>query len=232
MTILTQPAELNPEQPLLSLIAALGLLLAVACGALAAVFALPFLAPGLVNSILGPEPKAYWELARASGIVAYLLLWLSVVFGLLVSSKMARGWIGGLAAVDLHQFTSLLALAFALFHALILLGDQYIHYTLLQIIIPFASVNYHPVWVGLGQLAFYLAIPLTFSFYFRKWIGYGMWRALHFASFIAFAFITLHGLLAGTDTTHWAILPLYATTGATVFFLTFYRMFTLTRAPA
>lgn len=232
MSINTQPEDLNPDAPLISLITVLVLLLAVACGALAAVFALPFFAPGLINSLFGPEPKAYWDLARTSGIVAYLLMWLSVVFGLVVSNKLARLWNGGPAAVDLHQFTSLLALAFALFHALILLGDQYIKFTPWQIILPFASTNYQQFWVGLGQLAFYLTSPIAFSFYFRKWIGYGMWRAIHFASFIAFAFITLHGLLAGTDTTNWVMLPVYAMTGASVFFLTFYRMFTLTHATA
>ncbi len=232
MSFKNKPEEFNALQPVWSLLSVITLLIAVAGGALVAVFALPTLAPGLVNSLFGPAPKAYWDLGRMSGIVAYLLMWLSVVFGLMLSSKVAPLWPGGPMAMDLHQFTSLLGLAFGVFHPLILLGDQYIHYSLLQVLIPFTSVNYQPFWVGLGQIAFYLAIPVTSSFYIRKSIGYGTWRAIHLASFVTFALITIHGLLAGSDTTNPTILILYAATGASVFFLTFYRMFTMTRATA
>src|SRR5512136_344722 len=62
--------------------------------------------PGLYASIFGPQPQAYWDLARSSGIVAYLLLWLSVVFGLLVTNRMGRNWLGVQNMIDLHQFTS------------------------------------------------------------------------------------------------------------------------------
>jgi hypothetical protein len=53
----------------------------------------------------------------------------SVAFGLIMTNRMARVWPGGPTAFDLHQFTSLLGLAFAVFRGLILLGDQYIKYT-------------------------------------------------------------------------------------------------------
>jgi predicted ferric reductase len=104
---------------------ALGLLLAALVGALGAVLLLPAWLPGLSQSLLGAEPKAYWYLARASAGVAFGLLWLSMVFGLLITNRMARLWPGGPAAFDLHQHASLLGLAFGLFHALILLGDGY-----------------------------------------------------------------------------------------------------------
>jgi predicted ferric reductase len=145
---------------------------------------------------------------------------------------MARVWPGGPTAFDLHQFTSLLGLAFALFHGIILLGDQYINYTPLQLLVPFGSINYQQFWVGFGQLAFYALIPITFSFYVRRQISSGVWRAIHYGSFIAFSMITLHALLAGSDTTNWMMLGIYATTGAAVIFLTVYRMLGLVSVPA
>jgi predicted ferric reductase len=126
----------------------------------------------------------------------------------------------------------LLGLAFVTFHILILLGDQFIKYTPAQLLIPFGSANFQPIWVGIGQLAFYLLIPLTFSFYVRRRIGIGLWRAIHFGTFLAFAMVTVHGMLAGSDTTNGLIYLLYGFTGLSVIFLTVYRMLTMALGPA
>jgi predicted ferric reductase len=182
----------------------------------------------LLPLLFGPGVNVAWDLARTSGIVAYLVMWLSVAFGLIITNRLARLWPGGPVAFDLHQFTSLLGIAFALFHVIILLGDSYIKYSLPQLLIPFASFNYEPIWVGMGQLAFYILIPVTFSFYMRRSLGPNGWRLIHAASFIAFAMITLHGLLAGSDSTNLAVLSMYALTGASAVFLTLYRMMGMT----
>src|SRR6266496_3191905 len=81
-----------------------------ALGSVLAAELLPRWLPGLTASLLGPTPKGYWYLARAAGAVAYLLLWLSIALGLVTSNRLAALWPGGPTAVDLHQFTSLLAL--------------------------------------------------------------------------------------------------------------------------
>ncbi|NCC36175.1 MAG: hypothetical protein EOM24_29810, partial [Chloroflexia bacterium] len=85
--------------------ALIGLLLSAILGAFAAVVLLPSWLPGLSASLLGAEPKAYWYLARSSAMVAYALLWLSMVFGLLMTNRLARLWPGGPVAFDLHQYT-------------------------------------------------------------------------------------------------------------------------------
>ncbi len=222
---LPSPEELE-ERTLGSLLQALLVLGAFFVGALIAVFFLPVWAPAVVESFLGSNPKAYWPLSRSSGVIAYLLLWLAAVLGLLITNKFAHLWNGGPAAADLHGFVSLLGLAFTLFHVVILLGDRYIRYTPLQLAIPFASVNFQPFWVGVGQIGFYLLIPIAFSFYVRRWIGHDAWRWLHYASFIGYALTTLHSLFAGTDTRTPLMLMLYAVTGASVCYLSCYRVLT------
>lgn len=220
----TDHDEYASVEPVVPLAAFLLGLLAILVGALAAIFLLPEFLPGVTLSLLGPKPQACWLLARSSGIVAYLLLFMSVALGLLITNKMARVWPGGPTAVDLHQFTSLLGFAFAFFHALVLLGDRYISFTFLQILVPFASVNYRPFWVGLGQIAFYLAIPVLFSFYVRKQLGFKLWRGLHYGAFVVYSLLTIHALLAGTDTTAPILLGIYVVTGALVCFLTLVRI--------
>jgi predicted ferric reductase len=195
-------------------------LLGAAVGAGAAVLLLPALA----GSLLGPTPTAFWYLARASGLVAYGLLWASMVLGLSLTSRTARIWPGGPAAFDLHQHTSLMGLAFALFHGLILAGDRYINYSLRQLIVPFASAGYRPLWVGLGQVAFYLLAVVGLSFYARRSIGNRLWRSIHYLSFGVFALALIHGLMSGTDTAAPLASTLYWASGGSLLFLTCYRV--------
>ena len=134
-------------------------------------------------------------------------------------------------AFDLHQYTSLLGLALALFHGLILLGDSYINYTLPQLLIPFASVNFNPVWVGLGQIGIYLWALVAFSFYVRAQIGTRSWRLIHFISFLAFMFALVHGVWSGSDSgTYWATI-MYWYAGGSLLFLTIYRILVNPRLP-
>jgi predicted ferric reductase len=112
----------------------------------------------------------------------------------------------------------------ALFHVLVLLGDQYAGYTLAQLLLPFNSTNYKPLWVGIGQVAFYIAILVSFTFYIRRQITQRGWRLIHFASFASFAAVLAHAVLSGTDTgTAWAG-AIYWAAGGSVLFLTLFRV--------
>ena len=216
--------ELDTLPPAMSLQNLVVMLLAVTIGAVAAGVVLPNWLPGLSNSLLGEAPKAYWYLSRMSAMTAFVLLWLSMSSGVIITNKLARLWPGGPTAFDLHQYTSLLGLAFGLFHALILLGDKYMNYTLAQILIPFNSVDYKPGWVGLGQIAFYLMIIVAFSFYIRKRIGHKTWRAIHYISFAIFGLTLLHGIFSGTDSAEAWARGLYWASGISLLFLTVYRV--------
>jgi predicted ferric reductase len=214
----------DPLTPTLAFGGALLLLGGAALGAVLAAVVAPQWLPALVASLLGPSPQAYWYLARAAGFVGYLLIWLSVVLGLLITGKLSRLWPGGPTTVDLHQFSGLLGLAFAVFHGGILLGDQYIGFTLAQLLVPFAGTSYRPLAVGLGQVAFYIGLLVALSFYVRRHIGYRVWRLLHFGSFAVYVLVTLHGLAAGTDAGSPLIVALYGGTALIVFFLTVFRI--------
>jgi len=204
------------ERLLIFLVALAGLLFALNL--------LPMLMPGLTYSVGGSEPKVYWFLSRGSAIAAYWLLWLSLSMGIVITNKLAQLWPGIPPAYEIHEYASLLGLGFALFHAMILMGDHYINYSLAQVLIPFNSPNYRPGWVGLGQIAFYLWAVIAFSFYVRKFIGKKTWRVLHFFSYASFLGVMLHGIFSGTDSgSSWAT-ALYLVSGALVLILTIYRI--------
>jgi predicted ferric reductase len=224
MSAQSSPPDLDNLPPAMPLTTLIVMLLAVTLGAFAAAIVLPNWLPGLSQSLLGSEPKAYWYLSRASAMVAYGLLWLSMALGLIITNRLARLWPGGPIAFDLHQFASLMGLAFALFHALILMGDKYINYDLAQVLVPFNSAGYKPVLVGLGQIGFYLLAIVGLSFYVRKRLGNRAWRLIHYLSFLTFALALLHGIFAGTDSTVVAIQVFYWVTGASLLFLLVYRI--------
>lgn len=200
------------------------ILAGVGLGATLALVLLPVLLPSLGASLSGVEPKAYWYLARISAMVAYGLLWGAMALGLLITNKLARAWPGGPTAFDLHEFMSLLGLGFAVAHGLILLGDQYIGYSLAQVLVPFAAAGYRPLWVGLGQLGLYGWAVVAGSFYVRGRIGQRGWRRIHVLSFAVFALALGHGLASGTDSPALWAQALYGISGGSLLFLTCYRV--------
>jgi predicted ferric reductase len=185
---------------------------------------LPALVPPLARSLSGDAPRAYWYLSRASALVAYVLLWASMMAGLGITGKLARTWPGIPSSFELHRFTSLAGLGFGLAHALLLLGDRYINYTLAQVLVPFIGRDYRPEWVGLGQVAFYALSIVAFSFYFRDRLGTRAWRLIHSLSFGLFIAALLHGLMSGTDSSNRLVLGMYAASAVSVLFATIYRL--------
>lgn len=210
------------------------LLLTITAGVLFAVNLVPAWLPGLNASIAGDEPKIFWFLSRGSALAAYWILWLSMALGISITNKMAQIWPGVPPVYELHQYSSLLGLGFALFHALILTGDRYISYTIPQVLIPFTAQSYRPLWVGIGQLAFYLWALVAGSFYVRKRIGKKAWRLIHFASYASFWGVMLHALFSGSDSGALWAQATYWISAAVLIFLTVYRvMLGITRpAPA
>ena len=165
--------------------------------------------------------QIWWYVTRASGIIAYLLLWVSTVLGLAVTSKYLDGMLERLFTYDFHEFISLLSVAFTLVHVLVLLLDHYMPYSLAQILVPFIS-SYRPFWVGVGVIAFYIIILVTVTFYLRNKIGRRTFRVIHVFSLLGYIGVTLHGYYTGTDTALPSMQILYKVTGLAVLFLTVY----------
>jgi predicted ferric reductase len=199
-------------------------LVAMTVGLLVALLILPIWLPNMAFSLGGDAPKAYWYLSRATAFVSLSLLWLSMALGLGITNKMARLWPGAPAAFALHEYVSLLGLAFSAFHAVIILGDHYINFTILQLLVPFSTVDYRPFWVGIGQLAFYTWAILAISFYIRPVIGQKSWRFLHYGSFAMYLMGIFHGLFGGTDTSAGWAQNYYWISAGSLLFLLMYRI--------
>jgi predicted ferric reductase len=180
---------------------------------------------------LAGDTKEFWYLSRSAGFVAYLLLWGSVVWGLLLSTKIGRSRLKAPAIFDVHRFLSNTALGFAFFHALVLVGDRYLSLPLNGILVPFAS-SYRTALVAAGQIALWLSLLLSLSFGARKWIGRRAWRTFHYAVFLAYAASLVHSVTLGSDTHLFAVRVMYLFTAEVVLFLVGYRIFARSRRGA
>ncbi len=165
--------------------------------------------------------QAWWYVTRAAGLTSYILLWLSMVWGMAISSKILAPTVEGSYSYDFHEFLSLLGLGFVLLHVIVLLLDKYLPFSMWQILIPFVD-SYRPIWVGLGVIGFYIFLLVTVTFYMRQSIGSQAFRSIHMLSLLGYLGATLHGLFAGTDSALPITTVIYAGTFLIVVFLTVY----------
>lgn len=164
-----------------------------------------------------------WYLSRSTGLVAYLLLFATVVLGISVRTKGLDRMIARWRVTDLHTFLSVLVLVFVAVHAGVLLFDSFMGFSVPQILVPFTA-PYRPIWTSFGIISAYLLIIISVSFLVRRWIGYRAWRTLHYTNFAIYVAALVHGIYTGTDsTTLWAD-AIYFFTAATVLGLVLYRI--------
>jgi predicted ferric reductase len=176
-----------------------------------------------------PDTHEFWYYSRAAGISAYLALALSVIWGLLLSTRLVDTRVPRGRGVELHTWLSAVALALIAAHALLLLGDPYVRFDVVDVVLPFASA-YRPAAVALGVLSAYGTAIVFGSFWLRRHIGQRTWRIVHILVFPTFVGVTLHGLLAGSDSaTAWMRIT-YLVCSALVIWLLVYRLVSKTTA--
>ena len=169
----------------------------------------------------GPDPVdyAWWLSSRAAGVVAFLLIALSVLLGLAMANRLVRGK----TVVKLHEHLALAGLVAIAVHGITLLGDSWLNPGFKGLLVPFA-MDYKPLFTGLGIISGYLAALLGLSFYARRRIGAKRWRNLHRLTVLVYALGVIHTLGAGTDAeAPWLRAVLFAT-GAPILFLFLLRV--------
>jgi len=142
--------------------------------------------------------QLWWYVARSGGLVSWVLLSASVLWGLALSTKSFRGTIRPNWMLDLHRFLGGAAVIFTAVHVGALLLDKNVKFGPSEVLVPFAS-TWHPAAVAWGVVGFYLLLAVELTSLARKQLSKRVWRAVHFASFPLFVVATIHGLTAGTD---------------------------------
>ena len=168
-----------------------------------------------------------WVFERLFAFLAYFAMAASVIYGLLLSTKLLDAIAHRPITFTLHQDLASIGLGFAGIHGALLGLDKSMPFSLAQIAVP-GLAPYSPIWVAAGQVAFYLMLVVVGSFYVRRRIGQRAWRVLHYVTFLAFVGATAHGLVAGTDSgSAWAWWIYVASTVAVVFLFVYRIMLSL-----
>lgn len=142
--------------------------------------------------------KIPWYVARASGIVAWALIVTTIVWGLLVATRVlgrrpTPAWL-----LSLHRFLGALTVAFVGVHVAAIVLDTYTDFGIVEVLVPFTR-SWHPLAVAWGIVGMYLLAAIEVTSLLRHRMSNRVWHAIHLLSYFLFALTTIHMLTAGTD---------------------------------
>jgi sulfoxide reductase heme-binding subunit YedZ len=165
----------------------------------------------------------WWYVTRASGIVAWLLLTASVLWGIVLSTKAFPEHRRPAWLLDLHRWLGGLTVGFVAIHLVALVADSYATFTLADLAIPYAS-DWKPGAVALGVIAAWTLIVVEATSLAMKRLPRKVWHAIHLTSYVTFWLTTLHAAFAGTDRSHVLYQATAATSIAVVAWAVVYRL--------
>lgn len=167
------------------------------------------------------NPQFWWYLTRSSGIVAWLMLTATVIWGVLLSTKAFPNQRRPLWLLALHRWLAGLMLSFLAIHLAALVADNYVTFDVVDLVVPFAT-DWKPGAVALGVVAMWLLVAVQVTSVAMKRLPRKFWRVVHLSSYVVFWLTSMHAAFAGTDTTSWlyrwtAVASIVAVAGALMY---------------
>ncbi|HXM58493.1 MAG TPA: ferric reductase-like transmembrane domain-containing protein [Candidatus Dormibacteraeota bacterium] len=139
-----------------------------------------------------------WAMARVAGLAGLATLSTSLLTGLAIRMGVLD-WLGSNRTMrSLHEYTTILWVPLGALHVLALLLDQTARIGPLDVLVPFL-VPYGAVAIGLGTVSLQVLVLVTVTALLRRRMESQAWQWLHRLSYVAYALIFLHSLLAGSD---------------------------------
>jgi sulfoxide reductase heme-binding subunit YedZ len=154
-----------------------------------------------------------WLAARATGIVALLVITAQVVLGIVLSHPEQAKWKQGKKIFPWHESLWVFALAFLAVHVVSLVIDPYAGVGIGGALIPGMS-EYRSAPVAVGVISLYALLITGLTARYTKFLPPGLWLKLHRLSLGVLVLAWIHGVLAGTDSD--ALRPLYWGTALSV----------------
>jgi sulfoxide reductase heme-binding subunit YedZ len=143
--------------------------------------------------------SSLWYATRATGVVALLLLTLTVIAGIAGTARFTAPGLPRLVTSGVHRSLSLLVLCFVAMHVLTTVLDSYARIGIAAAVIPFSSA-YRPFWLSLGTVAADVLLAVALTSLLRDRLPFPVWRAVHWLAYACWPVALWHGLGTGTDT--------------------------------
>lgn len=147
------------------------------------------------------HPQMMWWLSRATGMVGGLLLVGSLVWGVLLATRVLKpadrpAWLLGV-----HRWMSSLACIMIAIHMAALAADNYVYFGWRELFVPWGS-EWKNTAVALGVIAMWLLALVQGTSLIMKRLPKRLWHAIHVTSYAAVWLGFVHGAMAGTDVTN------------------------------
>ncbi|MCP5025448.1 MAG: hypothetical protein GY929_04110 [Actinomycetia bacterium] len=139
-----------------------------------------------------------WYLARAGGMAAWWLTGISIIWGILLGTRLLGRRPTGPWLLDVHRFAGGLAVVFSILHLVGLWADDYVEFGPAELFIPMAS-TWRPGAVAWGVVAFWLLTALEVTSLLKRRVPERLWRWVHSMAAPVFVLGAIHGLQAGSD---------------------------------
>ena len=140
----------------------------------------------------------FWEVARASGLAAYVALCIAVLTGLAPRTQ-ALGFLATNRAVRaLHDWSPWIVLPAAITHVVALVLDATARISLVDLVVPFQT-SYGQLAIGLGTISLDLVVIVIVTTWLRRAMSNSWWQWMHRLSYVGFVTMFLHAILSGTD---------------------------------
>ena len=144
-----------------------------------------------------------WYLSRASGMVAWIVLGITCLWGILLITRMLKPADRPAWLLDLHRYLGVLSIVTTGAHMATLVGDNWEHWGWSELFIPFTKLEYsNSAAIAWGLFAFYLMVVIQLTSWVMKWLPKKLWHAIHLLSYVLFVMVTIHGFKAGSDSTN------------------------------
>jgi len=168
-----------------------------------------------------------WNVSRALGLVALLLMGLVLALGALHNTSLTK--VVGQALprfvlVALHRNLALITVVFVLLHVVTVLVTPYLPLRWYHLLVPFTA-TFNPWPVALGAIAFDLLLAVVISSSLRRYLSKRAWLVVHWTSYVCFPVAVAHAVANASfrGGTWWTLLVPLAAIGMVVAALLYRR---------
>lgn len=139
-----------------------------------------------------------WYIVRLTGVLAYILLSLSILVALLRKINPVKFR----SLFKYHHDISIFAIIFTFLHLINNLFDKYMWSLEFKDLFWFSFSSNTKILLSIGVLSFYLMTIIVISSLspkIIKFIKYKNWYHIHLLSYLTYIFVIIHSLFLGTD---------------------------------
>ncbi|TFB91286.1 2Fe-2S iron-sulfur cluster binding domain-containing protein [Cryobacterium algoricola] len=144
------------------------------------------------------DPHIWWYISRASAVIGWALMTLSVVWGILLSTRVMRQIDNPAWLQDLHRYFGGAAIVMVAVHMVTLMLDGWLHLNIAEVLVPFTS-HFKALPVALGVTAFYLLIAVQGTSLLMRFLPRRFWKVVHYSSYATLILVSFHAAFSGTD---------------------------------